>query len=55
LTVGGVPQQLVGSTSGVDNLASTPQTLGIVYAMGMLAPKTLVIATGTQVLKAVLP
>lgn len=55
LTVGGSAQQLVGSTSGVDNLASTPQTLGIVYAMGLLAPKTLVIVTSTQVLKAVLP
>jgi sugar lactone lactonase YvrE len=55
LNAGGSVQQLVGSFGSNNNLASTPQTLGIVYGMALLAPKTLIILAGTQVLKATLP
>ena len=55
LNAGGAAQQLVGSSGSDNNLASTPQTLGSVYGMALLAPKTLIILAGTQVLKATLP
>ena len=48
-------ERLLVAAPGLNDLSSTPQVLGTVYAMGLLAPKTLVILAGGQVLKADLP
>jgi hypothetical protein len=55
LRAGGTPERLLQVQPGPSDLASSPQVLGTVMAMGSLAPKVLVIVAGTQVLKAELP
>jgi hypothetical protein len=46
---------LLAVGTGGNDLAGTPQSLGAVVAMSTLAPRTLVILAGGQVLRAQLP
>ncbi len=55
LRAGGSPERLLAVGTGANDLASTPQSLGAVVAMGTLAPRNLIILAGGQVLRAQLP
>jgi sugar lactone lactonase YvrE len=55
LRSGGSPERLLAVGTGGNDLAGTPQSLGAVVAMSTLAPRTLVILAGGQVLRAQLP